>query len=248
MNQLVKTVTQTLSKHSPTIFTGLGCLGVIGTAIVTVKCTDAARANIEYAEEIEGCTFSPKTKLKYAWKHYIPAVMTGAASIGCIIGAHKIQLARTGSAILLYEGVTEATKLYKEKVVEQIGTKKEQLIRDEVAKESIKRDMPRAETIYISGKGDALCYDRFAGRYFRSSIEELRQVQNHFNHELLQDHWMSLNQLYLMLNMEETDLGEEMGWTPDVLLDFEFSSQLTDDGEPCLVISYMPVPKMNYYE
>ena len=43
-------------------------------------------------------------------------------------------------------------------------------------------------------------------------------------------------------------MGDELGWSiEDGLLDIDFGSQITDDGEPCIVLHYNISPKYNYY-
>lgn len=47
--------------------------------------------------------------------------------------------------------------------------------------------------------------------------------------------------------LPETKLGDELGWHVDNgLVDLRFSSQLAEDGTPCLVIDYQIAPKYDY--
>lgn len=84
-------------------------------------------------------------------------------------------------------------KLYQEKVVETIGEKKEQQIRDEVAKEQVAKNPVSKNEVIITGGGETLCYDSLSGRYFKSDIEKLRKAVNELNHTMVNDMCASLN-------------------------------------------------------
>ena len=54
---------------------------------------------------------------------------------------------------------------------------------------------------------------------------------------------LTLNDLYYELGLEPTKTGDYMGWEVDKeMLNFKFSSQLTENGTPCLVIDYEVYP------
>ena len=62
------------------------------------------------------------------------------------------------------------------------------------------------------------------------------------------DMYCSLNDFYDEIGLSHTDMGDELGWSiEDGLLDIDFGSQITDDGEPCIVLHYNISPKYNYY-
>jgi hypothetical protein len=58
-----------------------------------------------------------------------------------------------------------------------------------------------------------------------------------------------LNDVYYALGIENTKMGDELGWRiEDGLIDFDFRSQLNNHGVPCLVIDYKVGPVYNYLE
>ena len=67
---------------------------------------------------------------------------------------------------------------------------------------------------------------------------------------MLCENYVSLNDLYDELGMEPTKIGEDLGWNifTDRLIDISFSSQLADDGTPCLVMDYGVAPRNDYYK
>ena len=88
--------------------------------------------------------------------------------------------------------------------------------------------------------------DGFSGRYFTSTMERIRKAQNDLNYKLLNEVYASLNDLYEYLDLAPIGAGDELGWTTNHQLDLSFSSTLTEDGHPCLVINFRNEPMANY--
>ena len=89
-----------------------------------------------------------------------------------------------------------------------------------------------------------MCRDSFSGRYFNSDIEKFRRSINEFIQNRLQDMWVTLNDLYYELGLSSTKLGDLLGWDMDTgNVKVSFSTQLTEEGEPCLVLNYDVAPK-----
>lgn len=237
-----------VQKNSPYILTGLGCAGVVSTAIMTGKA--AVKANdhikdVELAIRDEGCTdaLDMKDKVKLGWKYFIPPTIMGATSIACIIGAQTVSTKRHAALASLYTLTDQTLKDYQEKVVEHIGKNKEQKIEDEMAQDILDAHPVTQQQVVRTMYGDTLCYDVYSGRYFTHDIEKLRRIENDFNHDLMGVMWCSLNDLYYAMGLETVKMGDDLGWTVDELLEFKFSSKLASDGTPCLVVDYDLTPR-----
>lgn len=231
--------------NSPEILTGLTCGGVVGTAIMSGQASSKAR-DIIFQEEAAGLKELPfKEKFKLVWKLYIPTALMGGMTMVCAIGSNRIASNRVAAISSLYAITEKGLKEYQDKVMETIGEKKEKAIHDEVAKDRIEKDPVSKNEVILTGDGDFLCYDAMYGGYFRSTIDKIKKVENDMNHELLtgMDTWVSLNEVRYELKREPIKGGELIGWTIDELIHFSFSTQLTEDGEPCLVIEYNAKPK-----
>ena len=145
----------------------------------------------------------------------------------------------------LYSVTEKTLKEYQTKVKDTIGEKKEQKIRDDVATDKLLKH-PVDGDVILTGKGDTLCYDAWTGRYFKSDIEAIRKVENIVNHNLLVDDFISLNDVYYELGLDEVKMSNEVGWrVEDGIVFFEFSSQLTE-GVPCLVMDFKVTPRYDY--
>lgn len=257
---IVQTVDNFLQKNSPYILTGLGCAGLVSTAVMTGKASVNAYEMVKEFEknaDWEHCNNDKlswhdyqKNKLleraKLTWKYFIPPVIMGSCSIACIIGAQSVNTKRNAALASLYTLTDQTLKEYQEKVVETIGKNKEQKIKDELAQDKLLAHPVNKHEIIHTSYGDTLCFDVYSGRYFTHDIEKLRRIQNDFNHDLMGVMWLPLNDLYYMIGLEEVKMGEDLGWTVDELLEFKFTSKLTDTGEPCLVIDYDLTPRFHY--
>lgn len=248
-------------KHSPEILTGIGIAGMLSTTVLAVRATPKALMLIEEKKRekkfavIKDGGDPELTRfevVKVAWKPYIPAAVTGVASIVCLVGASSVN-ARRNAALAAAYALSETTLAdYKEKVVETIGEKKAQEVKDAIAKDKIENDPVSRKEIVITDKGETLCYDALSGRYFKSDIEYIRRAVNNLNERLLFDTHISLNEYYDEIGLEEIfPMGENLGWTVDPdsankgLIELDFSSQLAE-GTPCLVVGFSNAPRYDY--
>lgn len=252
VSKLCKDAKVMVSKRSPEILTGLGIAGMISTTVLAVRATPKALDLIARAEDKKfdnghGNKLTVSEKMKVAWKPYIPAAITGIASISCIIGASSVHAKRNAAIAAAYNLSQTALTEYKEKVVETIGEKKEQAIKDNIAKDKIKKDPVSKSEVIVTGKGNTLCYDAFNSRYFYSDIDQIKRAINELNRIMLNQMYVSLNDFYDELNLKHSGNGDELGWKlDDGFIEVDFSSQLSDDGRPCLVIEYMVAPRYDY--
>jgi len=243
-----------LVKNSPTILTALSVGGVVTTVVMGVRATPKAirligeeeeRIFIEQRREGDITPLAWQDQVRLTWKLYIPTALMGATTIASIIAANSINLHRNAVLSYLY-GLSETALIeYQKKVFEKIGEKSELSVRDEIAQEKLNANPVEKEAVIFTGNGDVLCYESLSGRYFRSSIERIRKIQNDFNHKLITNMscYETVNDWYSDLGIETTALGWDMGWEPDHgLLDIIFSAKIATSGEPCIVISYRIPP------
>ena len=244
LKQGVKNLGGVISRNSPHILTGLGCAGVLTTAFFTGKASIIAYEVVRREEEELGECLSSREIVELTWKHFIPPVLMGTTSIACIIGANTINTNRNAALAALYSLSETAFREYKEKVVEEIGRNKELRVRDGIAQDRVTNSPIGNKTIIITGHGDVICYDVLCDRYFRSSPEKIRQQVLDLNYDLMNEMWISLNEFYYALGLPYTKLGEQMGFDIDKgKIEVDFSSQLTPEGEPCLVVDATVYPK-----
>jgi hypothetical protein len=233
--------------NSTTIFTAIGVTGVITTAYLTARASHTA-AGLLLDEKMAGRdgedALDIREKIDLTWKLYIPPAMTGAVTIACIIAANRVGTRRAAALAAAYTLSEKAIVEYKEKVVEKFGEKKEQEVRDELARDRIHRN-PDREVVIIEGDS-VRCFEAYTGRYFTSNIETLKKAQNTVNHQVLHSYYASLSDFYEEIGLPRTAISDEIGWNVDRLLDLKFSAILPKDGRPCISFDYDVVPIRDY--
>lgn len=249
VSKFAKGVVAKIGKRSPEILTGIGIAGMIATTVLAVQATPKALQLLEEKREEESCeTLTAAEVLKTTWKCYIPAAVTGVMSVVCIVGASSVHVRRNAALATAYTLSETAMREYKDKVIETIGEKKEQAVRDAIAKDTIDRNPVSKNEVIITEKGNTLCFDPITSRYFKSDIEKLRRAENELNRQLLNDGFVSLNDFYYEIGLSNIAIGDDLGWdTRDNLITLNFSSQLAEDGTPCVVLNFAVSPKYDYY-
>lgn len=250
LSNALKTTKGFLHKHSPEILTGIGVTGMITSTVLAVKATPKALELIEDAKghgEIRADSLPMKTIIKVAWKPYIPAIVTGAASVACIIGASAVNTKRNAALTTAYAISERALVKYRDKVIETIGEKKEKEIKEKVAQDEINEKPLTTSQVLITSKGNTLCMDSISGRYFRSDLDIIRKAVNEINRTMTYDFYVSLDEFYNKINLDPIKSSDRLGWNMDNgLLELEFSTCLTDNDEPCVVIDYSILPKYGF--
>lgn len=243
-------------KHSPEILTGIGIAGMVTTTVMAVRATPKALELLKKEEnyrQIDGENDVPEKissidTIKICWKCYIPAGVTGVLSIVCLIGASSVNARRNAALATAYSIAETSLKEYQNKVVETIGEKKEQTIRDAVAKERIDTHPAKESEIIFVGDGETLCYDVLSGRYFKSKIDKIKKAENELNRKMRDEMYISLNEFYYEIGLPSIKIGDDIGWNIDRegYIDLRFSSQLNDNDEPVFVIDYGCGPRYDY--
>ena len=251
--KLVNDIKTGVSKHSPEILTGIGIAGMVATTVLAVKATPKAIELIKNEKELAESyneELTPMDKVKVCWKCYIPAAVTGVMSITCLIGASSVNTKRNAALTAAYTLSDSALREYREKVVETIGEKKEKTIKDKISEDTIKQNPVTKSEVYITDKGDSLCFEPMSGRYFKSDIDKIKRAKNNLNEKILVDAFnagVSLNDFYEEIGLPKTSMGENLGWNLDTgIIDIYLSAQITDEGTPCLVINYTNPPKYDF--
>lgn len=247
ISNALKGAEKALKKHSPEILTGIGIAGMIATTISAVKATPKALRLIDEKEIQENNRLTTAEVVLTTWKCYIPAAVTGALSVACLIGASAVSLKRNAALATAYTISETALKDYREKAVEVVGEKKEQAIRDAIAKDKLAGNPVDDKQIVMTGSGDTLCYDVLSGRYFKSDIEKIRKAINDLNRDMLSEQYVSLNDLYYAIGLPDIKLGNDLGWNIDKgYIEVQFGSHLAANGTPCLVLAYTVAPQYGY--
>lgn len=206
---------------------------------------------------------TPLEAVKEVGTLYIPTGLMLGSAAGCFIGANNINMKRTAAATAAFTATEEAFRNYRTKVVQQIGEKKAAEVIDAIAQDKVNENPPECvenktsgrkyQPVIITGRGDSLCFDAYSGRYWYTNIDSIRRTEVKMNNKLMNDMYVSLNDVYLELGLPTVEMGEDLGWDINTtgMINFDYSSILADEehGEcPCLVISYRVGPRFGYSE
>lgn len=245
-NKKLKQAEKLVIDNSPAILTGVAVAGTVATALLTGRT--AVRIYQKLEEQDPNNELSPAEVAKLVWPECIPPVVIGTATITCIVASNRVSSRRAAALATAFSLSEQAMQEYKAKVIEKFGEGKEQSVRDAVAHDRVMANPPSRNTVIVTGDGDVLCYDSYSGRYFTSSAEKIRRAVNQLNHRLLSDMYASLNDFYILLGLEQVEVGEEVGWTSDKLLDVFISATVTEEERPCLVIVFDNTPIRGYHK
>lgn len=237
VTDLLANLSKTVKTNAPEILAALGVSGVLTTSYLAHK----AAVEVSHDEDAPA-GLSNKEKAQRYWRVYIPVVVSGTLTVVCIIGSTKANGKRTAAAVTAYSLTERAFAEYKEKVVEQIGSGKEQKIRDEVAQDRVTRHEGSKEVIVLGG-GDVLCCELYTHRFFRSDMETLRKAMNDFNQVVVNQIYVSLDEFYDIVGLDYTSMSSHVGWEASKLMELRFSTVFGPKQEPCLAFDYDPAPK-----
>lgn len=251
INDIYKQVKKETIKHSPEILLGLGITGMLSSTILAVKATPKFYELIKDENHIREKSGEPeltkKEIVKMAWKPYLPAAVSFSVSAACLIGANSVNAKRNAMLATAYKISERALIEYKDKVIEVVGEEKEKEIRDKVSKDKVAKDVVEHKEVIITTKGDTLCYDSISGRYFKSDVDKIKKAENIINHSLICYDYCSLNDFYDEIGLDATEMGSAIGWNVgNGLIEIYFTSQITSDGQPCIVVNFDIAPTYNF--
>lgn len=244
-------VMRKLRRNAPTILTIVAGVGVVATAVSAVKATPKALELLEDATNNKGEDLTTVEKIKVAGPVYIPSVIFGAATIGCMFGANHLNKQQQAAMTSAYALLDNSYKEYKKKVKEMYGEEADEYVRKELAKDQY------ADNDIIWDDDTELFYDEFSKRYFESTMKDVIQAEYNLNRQMATCSGAYLNEWYEFLGIPEIPAGKELGWSTGILeshywaqwIEFDHTRVEMEDGMECTIIAmrYEPVIDFAYY-
>jgi hypothetical protein len=260
MNNLLSGAQMFVKKNASTILTCVGGAGVVATSVMAVKATPKAITLMEKAKEEKGDELTKAEVVKVAWKPYIPAVVTGAATIACIFGANTLNKHQQAALASAYALLDQSYKEYKAKLKELYGDEAHNEIVNSIMVEKADDIYVHAETMCMNcdlsleeNDGEPrLFYDEHSNRYFEATIEQVMNAEYHLNRNYILRGYSYLNEFYEFLGIEQTDYGSVLGWAPmdDGMywIDFNHRKVVMDDGLEVYIIEMPFEPTYDFLE
>lgn len=270
VKQCFKMAKKVVQKKRPEILTGLGIAGMITTVVLAVKATPKALDLIDEEVEKQNSKLSqeaydsgqstanqinklkPVETVKVAWKPYIPALLLGSASVGCLIGANTVSARRHAALYSAYELSKTAYNELNEKVTEVVGEKKVTEIKQKLAEDKVNKVSPegaieKKSNVVIAGDGDTWFIDAMSNQSFLSSKNKLDAAANELNRKMRSDMYVSLSQFYDEIGVEHTGTSDYIGWRIDKdYIDVVTSDAIVKDGKVYVVMDFLSRPEYGY--
>lgn len=244
LSHVLKKAGHILYENSPALLTAGAITGVVTTTYLVAKA--AYRQGVE--EATGGVAETPRKRVEEYWQLYIPAAISGAATVALVVGSNRVSTRRNAALLTALSLTERAFDEYKYKVVEQIGKGKEEKVRAAIAQDHVDANPPNDATVIITGNGDALFHDDYTDRYFKSNIEKIRKVQNDLNAKMMHEGNISLNEFYEAIGLHRLTRGDDVGWNLDSLINVEFHGVISPEGEPCISMTFMKQPTVQYWK
>lgn len=181
-----------------------------------------------------------------AIKLYGPSIILIGGGLGCMIGSHIIMCRRYGAAVAAYSAVTTAFNEYKDRVKERFGEQTQYELEHGVKAEEVEttdeNGNKKKETAYVTEKmikhPYSVIFDESNPNWERDSGYNLifiKNVEDAANRKLRKKGYLFLNDVYDMLGISNTYIGQFAGWVwdpADPSIDSRVDFGLYDDYNP----------------
>ena len=168
------------NRNAPAILAAVGVAGTVLTAVAAVAGDRQAALRCENAG-IDAPT--NRDRFEHGWRCYIPAVTAGAGTVSAIFAGYRIGAVRSAAAVAACTMTSEAFDRYRSAAKEVLPEDQRKKV-ESASAAKIRLPENRQNVIFVEG-GTVLCYDGHSGRYFRSSMNNIRKVQNDMNRILI---------------------------------------------------------------
>lgn len=251
MKRALMRLNRSLHRNGPEILSKLCIGGVIVTVGLAIQATAEAIKRIENKKEESEEDLSPVEVAKVAAPCYVPTAISCALTIACAASSNSAHSRRSAAFATAYSISESALRDYQRKVKDTVGEEKAEEIQKAAHKEILdsRPCSDEMERCALEGTGRYLCYETTSGRYFYSDKNSIRDAAEELNHKMnsMPESYSSLNELYMELDLQCTEIGDEIGWNVNRgLIKPKFSSCLTRGGVPCIMVSYEYPPDYNF--
>ena len=214
LKRIRKSLSDGAKKYSPDILTGIGMSGFFTAIVLGIIATPKAIELIEERKLDEGKDkLSKREVIQTTWKCYVPTAVTAAASTACIVGASVESHKRNAALAAAYSLSQETMSIYKQKVIETLGERKEAEIKEKVDQEQFNRRPPQGFEVNPIPPDTLCCYE---GRYFYSSWDKIRSEVNDLGEMMLNnpfDPSVTLNDFFEGVGLPSNyAIGNQLGW------------------------------------
>ena len=252
LKTVLGTVEKFVTDNSPGILTGLGVAGTLTTAVLVGRTAFLVGmdASTQYHEAVQEGEPLPEHLLdrkyivKTYWKEFVPAGVASVVTVTAIVMANHIGSRRTAAITAAFKISEQLAEEYKDRVVKTLGSKKEETMRSDLARERMER-IGGSDLIIVAG-AESIFFDELSGRFFKIEMEKVRKAVNDINHKINNYYHASLSDFYDLIGLHKTTFSDEVGWNTDELLEVQFTATMLPDDRAAISINYNAKPIRGY--
>lgn len=241
----LKKAANSLKRASPILLTVIGAAGMVATVVMAVKVTpkaiEAIQMDSRHNHEGKSFAATKSEAVKSCWKMYVPAAITGVASLVCLFGATALSSRQQANLASAYALLNRSFKDYQRKVFELDNGETHKKILEALAVEKAEKTHITTEVFASTAcldfedanEEEHLFYDAFSERYFQATISQVLNAEYHLNRNFALGGEIGVNEFYKFLGLEPIKKFNNLGWlmTDDIIwIDFDHSRAKVDDG------------------
>lgn len=216
-------------KHSPTILTAVGVVGVIAAGILAARATLKLEDTLDDANRrLERANDTDESKIKAVTvntidlvKLYGPSVTLGLVSIVCIVSANNILSKRNAGLALAYKGLEESVSRFRDRVRGEVGEEREDELWRGIEKVEYTDDKGKKKTVKALTSDGQMGTTTFVFDDTNTNWQGTQEYNKMFlgtQEDILNDllrhrGHVFLNEVLDKLGMARTKEGAVMGWT-----------------------------------
>ena len=233
-----------------------GCASFIGATACGIAVTPTTVRLVKEHKKKKKKTRKDMVKLcAEVTALYLPAIGMTVGGCCLINKSCKTYEARIASATAATAAAMEAYRFtkkelddYREQVKEEIGKNKEQKIHDKVVEKGVENEEPCK---YGPAPDDGKIWCKFyqTGVWFRASVDDVHKVEKRLSDRfgfMCSEAWISYNDVYRELDIEETPTGDYFGWDCEYGINWTYSWGQFENGDKYMIVDwdYMIDPKI----
>lgn len=205
---------------------------------------------LNYAREHSDLTFTEKVKA--AGPYYLPVILLGLGTLGCMAGAQILNTRKQAAMTLAYAMLSQDFGAYRKEIRDEYGAEADQkaYIASQKKIENLEAEIRRLEDIkgvYTFG------ISTLPGVIFRSDMGNIERAFLHFNRNLILRGWNDLEELYSFIGLPEETWkfiekvpDEDYGWNSYLnevqfgcsFLDYRLETVTDKDGKEAYLITF----------
>lgn len=219
----MKKLSKILTKYGPTALAVMASAGVVATAIFASKDAIKASNRIftkkaqKLSEENKEVQLTKKETFLAAAPAYIPTIVTGAATIACIVGSTVLSKKSQMSLMSAYALANVSYNQYRKAAKEVYGEDADIRIKEKIAADKFNKDFMIYDENAVSIKPNitgpeavdnedqVLFYEPYTERYFWSTVRRITEAKLYLNKELTIRGNCSIGQFLEYLGLPVTD-------------------------------------------